>query len=260
MTSKSNIEQFLLSCLILDTETNSDDYKVAEIIEFGYSEYIVNTGWEFNQTLYSTHDGTVPPKVQSICYITDEMIADKPRFIDSNSNSKQLIDRYLHDGYLVAHNHFYDMKVLSRHGIDTDSAKWICTWRLAKKLFMGNTDIAETNLPFLRFALKLPVDIGIICHRAGHDSLITSLLLQRLVSIMIDRGIVTDTEDIGQQVYRYSADPIIYTTMPFGKHRGVRFEDIPSSYWAWAINNTQWFDDTADNFDPDLVASIAAVL
>ncbi len=254
----SHKEDFLQSCLILDTETNSDDYKIAEIVESGFV-IRENSSWTIFQELHSTVDRPIPPKVESICYITNKMIEGKPTFRDSKDTFQAVVNGYA-AGYLVAHNHFFDMRVLGNHGIDTTKHNWICTWRIAKKLFADVESIDETNLPYLRFALELDVPIEMYCHRAGNDSYITAKLLEVFVDLMEEGGIIDKDLPYGPQVQEYSFSPIIYTRMPFGKHRNERMEDVPLSYWSWAMKNTDWFNDEADNYDPDLAASINAVL
>jgi exodeoxyribonuclease X len=251
-------EDFLQSCLILDTETNSDDYKIAEIIESGF---VIREGndWTIFQELHNTIDRPIPPKVESICYITNKMIADKPSFIDSKEVFQEVVSGYS-NGYLVAHNHFYDMRVLERHGIDTTNHKWICTWRLAKKLFNGIDSIEETNLPYLRFALELDVPIEMYCHRAGNDSYITAKLLEALVGYMEEMGLIDKDQPYGPQVADYASSSILYERMQFGKHKGELMKDVPHSYWQWAMKNTDWFNEEADNYDPDLAASIHKAL
>lgn len=250
----SHKEFFLQSCMVLDTETNSDDYKIAEIIESGFVIREDNN-WTIFQELHKPIDRPIPPKVESICYITNEMVADKESFLDSRQVFQSVVDGYT-EGYLVAHNHFYDMRVLQNHGIDTSEHDWICTWRMAKKLFNGVEDIEETNLPYLRFALKLDVPIEMYCHRAGNDSFMTAKLLEFLVEMMEESGLIDRNEPYGPQIHAFANSPIIYERMPFGKHKGELMVDIPHSYWQWAMNNTHWFDGTADNYDPDLAASI----
>jgi DNA polymerase III epsilon subunit-like protein len=164
----SHKEEFLQSCLILDTETNSDEYKIAEIVESGFV-IRENDEWVIFQELHKPVDRPIPPKVESICYITNKMVEDRPSFIDSKDTFQAVVDGYT-SGYLVAHNYFYDMKVLENHGINFSNHKWICTWRIAKKLFNGEETITETGLPYLRFALDLDVPIEMYCHRAGNDS------------------------------------------------------------------------------------------
>lgn len=240
--------------MVLDTETNSDDYKIADIIESGFAIYADDI-WDVYQELHKPETRIIPPKVESICYITNAMVQDKPPFAESKDVFQQVVDQYS-TGYLVAHNHFFDMRVLERHGIDFKNHTWICTWRLSKKIFAAVSEIEETNLPYLRFALSLDIPISMVCHRAGNDSFITAKLLEFLVTTMEDTGVISKDKPYGPQIAAWCAEPIIYEKMPFGKYKGVPMKDIPHSYWKWAMNNTHWFDEEADNFDPDLLASI----
>lgn len=250
----SHKEDFLQSCLVLDTETNSDDYKIAEIIEAGF---VIrdNADWTIFQELHKPIDRPIPPKVESICYITNKMVEDRPTFIDSKDTFESVIEGYK-GGYLVAHNHFYDMRVLDRHGVDTSGHTWLCTWRMAKKLFNGMTDIAETNLPYLRFALDLDVPIEMHCHRAGNDSFITAKLLEVLVDLMESSDLIDTTKPYGPQIAYWVAKPIIYERMPFGKHKNELMTNVPKSYWKWASENMDSLNEEADNFDPDFAASV----
>lgn len=255
MTKK---EEFLKKCMILDTEDTSDEYASAEIIE---SAFVIreNGDWSIFQELHAPTKGPISPKIESICYITNEMLSGCTPFIHSSDTFQSVVDAY-RDGFLVAHNSFFDQKVLERHGIDFRGTPWICTWRMAKKLFNNTPEISETNLPYLRFALKLDVPIEMHCHRAGNDSYITARLLETFVDILVETGEIDATCDIGPQIVDWANAPIIYERMPFGKHKGERLKDIPTSYWQWAMKNTNWFDDSADNHDPDLAASILRAL
>ncbi|HEY6436152.1 MAG TPA: DUF3820 family protein, partial [Ignavibacteriaceae bacterium] len=254
----SHREDFLQNCLVLDTETNSDDYKIAEIIESGFV-IRENDSWTIFQELHKPIDRPIPPKVESICYITNKMVEDKPTFLDSKDTFQSVVDGYA-NGYLVAHNHFYDMRVLERHGIDTTKHNWICTWKIAKKLFNGVDTIAETNLPYLRFALELDIPIEMYCHRAGNDSYITAKLLEVFVGFMEESNLLDKELPYGPQIQAYSFSPIIYERMPFGKHKGELMSEIPHSYWQWGMKNTDWFNEEADNYDPDFVASVHKAL
>jgi exodeoxyribonuclease X len=254
----SHKEDFLQSCLILDTETNSDNYKIAEIIESGFV-IRENHDWTIFQELHKPVDRPIPAKVESICYITNSMVEDKPAFVDSRDTFQEVVNGYS-GGYLVAHNHFYDMRVLERHGIDTTNHKWICSWRLAKKLFNGVESIEETNLPYLRFALELDIPIEMRCHRAGNDSLITAKLLEALIGYMEGMGLIDQNLPYGPQIYEYARSPIIYERMPFGKHKGELMDNIPVSYIQWSLKNMDSLNEDADNFDPDFAASISATL
>jgi exodeoxyribonuclease X len=254
----SHKEDFLQSCLILDTETTGKDYRTAEIIESGFV-IREDDSWTIFQELHKPAHGSVPTEVSALCYITNKMVEDKPAFVDSQETFQSVVNGYF-GGYLVAHNHFYDMRVLARHGIDTSHHNWLCTWRLSKKLFSEMPDIEQTSLPYLRFALDLDVPIEMMCHRAGNDSFMTGKLLEVLVDLMESTGIIDIGKPYGPQITAWAEEPILYKSMPFGKHKGVPMEEVPPSYWQWAIKNTDWFNDQADNYDPDLAMSINAVL
>lgn len=251
-------EEFLQSCLVLDTETNSDDYKIAEIIESGFA-IRENDDWTLFQELHKPVDRDIPPKVESICYITNEMVADKPSFLNSKDVFQEVINGYT-GGYLVAHNYFYDMRVLQRHDVDTSNHKWLCTWRMAKKLFNGMETIEETNLPYLRFALELAIPLEMRCHRAGNDSYITAKLLELLVSYLEEAGIIDVNQPYGPQIEVWLKEPILLERMHIGKHKGELMTAVPHSYWQWAMANTDWFNEEADNFDPDFAASVHKAL
>ena len=253
----SKIEHFLNQCIVLDTETTGEDSKTAEIIESGF---VVrkNGNWEVFQDLHKPVKTEIPPKIESICYITNEMVENCAPFSASASNFQNIVNQYK-NGYVVAHNYSYDKDVLENNGIVLPK-KSICTWRIATKLFMDVDEVAETNLPYLRFALKLDIPIEMRCHRAGYDSLITGHLLETMIYLLIEYGMLDQNADIGEQLCELSNSPIIYKRMPFGKHKGQLMTEVPTSYWNWAMKNTSWFDESADDFNADLAASIHAAL
>lgn len=247
-------QEFLNSCLILDTETTGKEFQTAEIIESGFV-IRENNEWTMFQELHKPVKTDIPPMVSSICYITNSMVKDSTPFIEYKDIFQEVINGYK-NGYLVAHNSIYDMNVLKNHGIDFAEHNWICTWRISKKLFNGVADIESTSLPYLRFALGLDVPIELRCHRAGNDSFITGKLLEILVDLMESSEILELDKPYGPQIYNWASQPIIYERMSFGKYKNVLMKDIPKDYWMWALNNFDSLDDSTENFDPDLAASI----
>jgi exodeoxyribonuclease X len=250
----SQREDFLQKCLVLDTETTSDDYKVAEVVEVGF--VINDNGWQQYQELYKP-DIPIPPLVESICYITNKMVKDKKRFIDEKSEFQELANGFQ---YLIAHNHFYDMRVLHNHGIKTDKNEWICTWRMIKKLFNGDDTVTATNLPYLRFRFDLDFPITQHCHRAGNDAYLTALLLEMMIDKMEAEGIIDINVPYGPQIIAWLNEPIIYKLMPIGKYKNTKMEDVPIDYWKWALKNMDSLNENADNYDADFAASVNAVI
>ena len=252
----SHKEDFLSQCIILDTETTGKDYKTAEIIETGFV-IRENTEWVIFQELHKP-ELKIPPAVEALCYITNKMVEDKTIFADNKETFQMVVDGFT-DGYVVGHNYFYDMKVLQNHGIIMPKNS-ICTYRMAKKIFNNMPEIEHTNLPYLRFALELDVPIEMRCHRAGNDSFITGKLLEVLIDLMETTKILNIDEPYGPQISNWVAEPIIFDRMTFGKHKGELMTDIPKSYWLWATKNMDALNEEADNFDPDLAASVHRAL
>lgn len=253
----SHKEEFYKQCLILDFETTGKDFSTAEVIEAGFV-IRENNEWIIFQELHKPINTAIPPLVESITYITNKMVENSPTFLDSKDVFQSVVDGFV-NGYAVGHNYFYDMKVGQNHGI-TFPVNSICTFKLAKKLFNGVTEIENLTLPYLRFALELDVPIELYAHRAGNDSFMTGKLLEFFVDMMEESGIIDTSLPYGPQIMEYANTPFLYSTMPFGKHKGEKFEDIPKSYWQWASRTTNWFDSEAPDYDPDLAASINAVL
>ncbi len=232
------------------------DFHTAEIIETGFV-IREDSEWVIFQELHKATI-SIPPAVQALCYITNKMVEDKPLFIDAKDTFQSVIDGFT-NGYVIGHNYFYDMKVLENHGIIMPKQS-ICTWRMAKKIFNGVNEIESTTLPYLRFALELDVPIEMYCHRAGNDSFITGRLLETIIDIMEESGLLDKNLPYGPQIAAWAASPIIYDRMPFGKHKGELMVDVPKSYWKWATQNMDALNEDADNFDPDLAASIHKAL
>lgn len=252
----TNKELFLSSCVVLDTETTSKDYAVAEIIETGYVRY-VDGKWIVTEELYKPSI-PIPAQVQAICYITDSMVEGKPSFKADPADFQSVMTGY-NTGYAVGHNYFYDMKVLENHGVIMPPNS-LCTWRMTKKLFSEVEEIEETNLPYLRFKLEIDIPLEMRCHRAGNDALMTGKLLEMYVDFMENMNMLNKDKPYGPQISEWLAKPIIYKTMTIGKHKGELLTDIPKSYWSWAMSKTDWFNEDAPNYDPDFAASVEAVL
>ena len=250
-------EEFLTQCLIVDYETTSNDFHTAEIIEAGFVIREKNN-WTIFQDLHKPVNTHIPPAVSALTYITNDMVANCPTFIESKDVFQSAINNFM-DNYIVGHNYFYDMKVGEHYGVIFPS-KSICTWRIAKKLFNNMSEIESTNLPYLRFALNLDVPIEMMSHRAGNDCYMTGKLLEVFVDMMVELKIIDDTLPFGPQIHTWVHTPIIYSHMPFGKHKGAPMKLVPKDYWVWAINNFDSLKEESENYDVDLVESIKIAL
>lgn len=255
----TNREDFLKECLIIDTETTSLNFREAEVIELGYCLYFNTKTWERMGSLYApTHP--ILPEVSAITNITNKMVEGRPNFMDcAEGDLNIIIDTLNGRGNLVAHNSFYDRKVLENYNV-RDTVPWLCTMRLAQKLYADDDSVKQFNLPYLRYRFELDIPEDMPAHRASTDAYMTGMLLEHIVDDMVAQGIIDDTMEFAPQVEEYIAKPIIMTKMPFGKHKGKPLIEVPLSYWTWALKNMTSLDETSEEFDKDFAASVESAV
>jgi exodeoxyribonuclease X len=165
------------------------------------------------------------------------------------------------DYLMVAHNAFYDDKVIERYGVKF--RRTLCTLAIAKKLFKDDTSVVALNLPYLRYRFEIldPADETVAnAHRADADALVTYHLLSVMITMMEEQGIIDTNKDYYSQITAWLKQPTIIEVMPFGKHKGKKLSEIPNSYWTWAFENMDTFDENSDKYDEDFTNSVLAAI
>lgn len=256
------IQSFLQSCSVVDVESTSPKPSSCEIIELAFSIYTLD--WNCISQHYKPSI-KIPSLSSELHFINDAMVADKPSFAHvADAGFFTVVDAC---DYYIAHNARFDktaiLNNLAMHNINPgnklpDDQRWICTFKLAKKLFNGDSRFEAMRLSYLWFELGLweTNTKVLIPHQADSDIYMAGKLFEHLLAIMIDRGIVDLSKPIGPQVIAYQNKPTLLSHFPFGKHKGVLFADVPTSYLTWAVGNLSSLDDTSDDYDEDLTASI----
>ena len=251
----NNKEQFLSECIVLDTETTSLDFREAEVIEFGFVMKFPNEGWVRFVELHSPSK-PITPEVSAVTNITNKMVLGKPKFEDAIDDLNDILGTLVNKGSRVAHNAFYDSKVLEKYtGITDINTEWLCTMRMAKKLYADDDTVTQFNLPYLRYRFELDVPEDLPAHRADADALVTALLLEHMLKDMEERGLVDTSLPYREQIEEWLNQPVIMTKMPFGKHKGKKLDDVPLDYWQWAFANLDSLNEDKDEFDRDFAAS-----
>ena len=162
----------------------------------------------------------------AVHHIIDSDVADKPahntfKFPEFEASAVE---------YMIGHNINYDVDVVARCGIDVAGIKQICTLALARSCW---PDFEKHNLTYLTYALADHTSVARQdvkdAHCAWDDVLITAKLLNHIVKL---RGI----KSMGE-LYELSELARVPTHMPFGKHQGKLFSDIPKDYIVWGLKN-----------------------
>jgi DNA polymerase III epsilon subunit-like protein len=160
----------------------------------------------------------------TVHHITNEMVLDKPAFRNSGTWSK-LQDLVNSDGYvMVAHNAPFDVDMLKKEGIEPKNV--ICTLKLAR-YFDKEGVIPKYGLQYLRYYLKLNVDA--VPHTALGDILVLEGLFNRIYA----KAVIEFGDDTVAKMIELSSKPVLYRRMPFGKHKGLKMEEVPVDYLQW---------------------------
>lgn len=130
-------------------------------------------------------DMEIPPYIEALTGISNEMVMDAPLFRDVAAEIYEL----LHDKIFAAHNVNFDFSFIKHHlslsGYEL-SCKKLCTVRLSRKLLPGHSSY---SLGKLCAALGIPIHNR---HRAGGDAEATAILLGLLVQTDLD-GVIAQT-------------------------------------------------------------------
>ena len=102
----------------------------------------------------------------------------------------------------------------------------MCTYKCALRIW---PDLLAHNNQALRYRLGFANPFGIDRHtlnphRALSDAIVTAALFIELTK----RATWSD-------LVQWSAEPALHTRLPFGKHRGERFDAVPEDYLRWIV-------------------------
>jgi DNA polymerase III epsilon subunit-like protein len=204
--------------IFLDTETTGSGpadriCQIAFKIKGGYTvNELFNPGMPISIDAMTVH------------HITNEMVLDRPAFRNSDTWNK-LRDLVNSDGYIiVAHNAPFDVDMLKKEGIESKNV--ICTLKLAR-YFDKDGVIPKYGLQYLRYYLKLNVDA--FPHTALGDILVLEALFDRIYA----KAVVEFGDDTVAKMIELSSKPVLYRRMPFGKHKGLKMEEVSLDYLQW---------------------------
>lgn len=176
----------------------------------------------------------VPITIESMAvhHITEKMTADKPLF-SACGDYQRLKDFFEHeDTVAVAHNAAFDLAMLAREGIAP--RRTICTYKVARALDPHEL-IGKYQLQYLRYLLGLEIEA--VAHDAFGDVLVLEALFERLHAKMSEQE--GGDEAALRKMIDISSQPMLFTTLRFGKHKGKKIQDIAKSdagYLEWLLN------------------------
>ncbi|MCF1502159.1 DNA polymerase III subunit epsilon [Afifella sp. H1R] len=165
----------------------------------------------------------------AVHHITDAQCAAAPDVTDGF--------RHLMDGMddrttvFVAHNADFE-----REFFGGGDVPWICTYKSALRVW---PDAPSHSNQVLRYHhdLKLDAELALPPHRAGPDAYVTAWLLKALLEAGADP----------EEMIRWSRGPALLPKVTFGKHKGAKWQDVPTDYLRWLADKSDMSRDVKAN-------------
>jgi DNA polymerase III epsilon subunit-like protein len=174
----------------------------------------------------------IPPEASAVHHITNKMVVEKPTFQESPEYQKIKTLFEDTDSIPVAHNANFDLMMFEKENIKP--TKYICTLRVARFLDEEGK-IEKYNLQYLRYLLEIEVEAT--AHDALGDVLVLEKLFERLLKKVMEENNI-DKESALEKMIEISSHPSIMRTFNFGKHVGVKVEDVAKTdrgYLEWLL-------------------------
>jgi len=178
----------------------------------------------------------IPPTSQEIHKISAEMVEGKPKIQEVLPALLKMIEGHI----IMGHGIGFDIALIAaeakRHQIPTkiQEAPLIDTLRLAR--LYGESPVNSLDKLRQHFNIE-PQGV----HRAMSDVIVNIEVFKYL----------TKPYKTTEELFKILQKPIKMRTMPLGKHKGRRFEEVPVEYLRWAEKK---------DFDQDLLYSIRSEL
>lgn len=235
---------------VIDTETTGPDAEEAYLVELAVTDVeYCNTDqqWKISSTTsrLCKPPTRIPADAMGVHHITDRMVQDKePADVVINDllHSTRASDVY------VAHSAGYDRRILERHGLlnlTYGKRPWVCTYRLARHIIPNSPNYKNQTLRYYlglneQIMLddvnnRLPTDIS-MPHRAQFDTIVTANIFCWILNNYKKVETIDDLVSL-------SESPFLLETIPFGKHKGSKYVDLPLDYLEWMERTNDWGDD-----------------
>ena len=216
---------------VIDIETTGQA-PPAEIIEIGRVDvYREASGWVIDRPLarlYRPLRG-IPAETKAVHHITEgDFKPDTP--VCTPDRLRMAVWNGALPDALVAHNCAFERAFIDQTA--TDGLPWICTYKVALRIWPDAPRHSNQVLRYWR-GLHLDAQLAMPPHRAGPDAWVTAHLLTELLELASV-----------EQMIEWTAQPRPMSSLPFGKHRGVPWSQVPSDYLDWVAGNPDMDADT----------------
>lgn len=220
-----------MQLIVTDLETTGvDPAQGAEIIELGFVVVRDNGPNEFQrgdsafavvteQSFLFSPQRPVPPEASAIHHlIAEDLVNGAPM-------AETFQAFWAWPGYSVAHNAAFEQSFIDPHR----NRQWLCTLKAAKRMWPNLQSHTNQSIRYARGMATLPHlgwnrDALNGAHRALPDARVTAGLI---VDMLAQQDVL--------ELLRWTIEPMYLPHVPFGKHRGSLWSDVPTDYLEWML-------------------------
>jgi len=217
---------------VVDFETTGlPEDKVRAICETGWTDVSDNGRILQSGSRLVNPGHPIPPKTRAIHHISDADVRDATKPAEAKAALKNGMEP---GDAFAAHNIAFE-RVFFGGG----DFPWICTLKCSQHLF---PDAPGHSNQVLRYWLGVDDDEGfdpalaMPPHRAGPDTYVTAFILRRLLALAPPAELI-----------KLTTTPVLLKAMPFGKHGGELFAELPTDYLQWM---------SKQKFDADIMHTV----
>lgn len=174
--------------------------------------------------------GCIPPETMAVHHITEHDIPSGAPSCTAEQLRAAVWQQPTPDAF-VAHNCEFERKFITDK--ISDGAPWICTYRVSLHVWPDAPRHSNQVLRYWR-GLNLDPALAMPPHRAGPDAWVTAHLLAELLTL-------ADAREMIEWTHQPRPMPIL----PFGKHRGLSWDQVPTDYLEWMTTQTDMDSDVA---------------
>lgn len=176
----------------------------------------------------------IPPEASAVHHIIDEDVANARAWANTLPLIYDPVDR---DEVVAfcAHNAKFDRQWFPDEAVG--NRPWICTYKCALRLWPDAPGHSNQVLRYWRKPQGLDRAVAEQAHSAYPDAYVTAHLLRDMLN----------ADHTVEQLVEWSSQPVLLTTVSFGKHRGARWSEVDSSYLEWVLRQ---------DFDEDVLFTV----
>jgi len=207
---------------VIDIETTGTDPTIDQVIEIASVDvYKAPGGHDITseRSALVFPGVAIPPASSAVHHLIDADVANAKRI-------HEVIVEFDTANAYVAHNCAFERSFLDKY---VGEMPWVCTMKCALRVW---PDAPGHSNQVLRYWLGHVTPFGrsresLIAHRALSDAIVTAAIFVDLTKAAS-----------WKQLLEWSSEPALYTKFNFGKHKGMKYADVPLDYLEWIAHKS----------------------